>query len=219
MTIEPYIINDLEMPEITDKVKNVQSLFNQLTYSHIPIQHNGIYIGSISENDIRSFEADKTIEEYQYALEGFFIREKDNWLDVLHAFSKNQSNMMPVLEDQTNNYIGYLELQDIMNLFTEAPFLNNPGIIFIIEKGYKDYSFSEISQIVESNGAHLLGAFISNVTNDLAQITIKTGPTPINVILQTFRRYGYNIVSSHQEDNFSSDLKERSRYLDKYLNI
>ncbi|MGB7841518.1 MAG: CBS domain-containing protein [Salinimicrobium sp.] len=219
MTIAPYIINDLEMPDITDKIRNIQALFNQLTYSHIPVQHKGIYIGCLSENDVRSFDADKTIEDYQYALEGFFVREKDNWMDVLHTFSTNQSNIMPVLEDETNDYVGYLELQDIMNLFTEAPFLNNPGIIFIVEKGYKDYSFSEITQIVESNGAHLLGAFLSNVENDLAQITLKTGPTPINVILQTFRRYGYNIVSSHQEDNFSSDLKERSRYLDKYLNI
>lgn len=219
MTIESYIINDLEMPETTAKVGEVQALFNQLTYSHIPIQQEGTYVGSISENDIRSFEADRKIEDYQYALEGFFVREKDNWLDVLHTFSKNQSNIMPVLEDETNNYIGYLELHDVMNLFTEAPFLNNPGIIFVVEKGYKDYSFSEISQIIESNGAHLLGAFVSSVENDLSQVTIKTGPTPINAILQAFRRYGYNIISSHMEDNFSSDLKERSKYLDKYLNI
>lgn len=218
MNIGQYIINDIEMPEIRTKISEVQSLFNELTYSHIPIQQAGTYVGSISENDIRAFDASKTVENYQYALEGFFVREDDNWLDVLHFFSKNQSNIMPVL-DEENNYIGYLELHDVMNLFSEAPFLNSSGGIFIIEKGYKDFSFSEISQIIESNGAHLLGAFISKIENDLAQITLKTGPTPINAILQSFRRYGYNIISTHQEDNYSADLKERSRYLDKYLNI
>ena len=218
MNIGEYIINDIEMPEISTNILEVQSLFKDLTYSHIPIQQDGTYVGSLAENDARSFDTSESIEKFQYALEGFFVRLDDNWLDILHCFSKNQSNIMPVL-DEENKYIGYLELHDIMNIFTEAPFLNNPGGIFIIEKGYKDFSFSEISQIIESNGANLLGAFISRVENDVAEITLKTGPTPINAILQSFRRYGYDIVSTHQEDNYSSDLRERSKYLDKYLNI
>lgn len=218
MNIGEYIINDIEMVEMASPISVTQALFKEFTYSHIPIQNSGTYIGSISENDARSFDPAKKIENFQYALEGFFVREDDNWLDVLHCFSKNQSNIMPVLNED-NTYLGYLELHDIMNIFTEAPFLNNPGGIFVVEKGYKDISFSEVSQIVESNGANLLGAFISKIENDLAQITLKTGPTAINAILQSFRRYGYTVISSHQEDNFSADLKERSRYLDKYLNI
>jgi hypothetical protein len=218
MSIQPYIVNDIEMPEITSTIGELQKLLDPPEYSHIPIQQQGTYVGSISENDIVTFDASKTVEEYQYALEGFFVRDTENWMDVLHAFSKNQANIMPVLDDE-NQYLGYLELYDIMNLFTEAPFIANPGGIFIIEKGYKDYSFSEVTQIVEANGAQMLGAFVSRLENDLAQITVKIGPTPINAILQAFRRYGYRIASTHQEDKFSSDLKERSDYLDKYLNI
>lgn len=218
MNIESYIINDIKMPGVSQSIGEVQSLFSEHTYSHIPIQHDGQYIGCISENDIRSFDPEKPVEEYQYALEGFFARTYDNWLDALHAFAKNETNILPVL-DEENNYLGYVELHDIMNIFTEAPFLNNPGGILVIEKGYKDYSFSEISQIVESNGAHLLGAFVSGMDNDMAQITLKIGPSPLNAILQSFRRYGYKVASTHEEDSFSTDLRDRSRYLDKYLNI
>lgn len=218
MTIEPYIINDIEMRNVDEKIEDLQAFFNQLTYSHIPVAKDEVYLGSISENDVRCFDPAKTVEDYQYALEGFFVREDDNWLDVLDAFTQNQTNILPVL-DERNKYIGYVELHDIINLFTETPFLNEPGGILIVEKGYKDYSFSEISQICESNGAHVLGAFLSRVENDVAQITIKIGPTGMNAILQAFRRYGYNVISSHQEDNFKSNLKERSQYLDKYLNV
>lgn len=218
MIIEPYIINDIEMRNLQEKIGDIQDIFNQLTYSHIPVEQDGVYIGSISGNDVRSFDPEKTVADFQYALEGFFVREDDNWLDVLHTFAKNQTNILPVLDDQ-NMYIGYLELTDIINLFTETPFLNGPGGILIVEKGYKDYSFSEISQIVESNGAHVLGAFLSSTENDLAQITIKIGPTSLNALLQAFRRYGYRVISTHQEDTFSSNLRDRSKYLDKYLNI
>ena len=41
----------------------------------------------------------------------------------------------------------------------------------------------------------------------------------MNAIVQTFRRYGYNVVSEHHEDLMQEELKERSQYLDKYLNI
>lgn len=218
MTIESYIINDIEMRGVSEKIEDIQAFFNQLTYSHVPVEKDGLYLGSISENDVRCFDPGKTLEDYQYALEGFFVREDDNWLDVLDAFAQNQTNILPVL-DERNEYIGYVELNDIINLFTETPFLNEPGGILIVEKGYKDYSFSEISQICESNGAHVMGAFLSRVENDVAQITIKIGPTGLNAILQAFRRYGYNVVSSHQEDNFRSNLRERSQYLDKYLNV
>ena len=89
----------------------------------------------------------------------------------------------------------------------------------IVEKGIHDYSFSEISQIVESNDGKLLGAFISKMDSDLVRITIKVGNASINEVIQTFRRYSYNIISGHQEDSYIESLKDRSQYLDKYLNM
>ncbi len=218
MNITPYILNEIQIPDFGTKLAEVLEIFNRNPYSHLPVTNEGIYMGSIPVGDARMFDPEKKLEEFQYALEGFYVRQNDNWIDVLHTFSKNDANIMPVL-DAENKFLGYLELQDIMNIFTESPFLNHPGGILTVEKGRKDYSFSEICQIVESNGAHVLGAFISGMENDRAQITIKTGTTPFNALFQTFRRYGYEIISQHDEDSFSSNLEDRSRYLDKYLNI
>jgi len=106
-----------------------------------------------------------------------------------------------------------------MDLFNHTPFLNETGGIIVVEKGSHDYSFSEICQIVESNDGKVLGAFISNIENDITQTTIKIGHSGMNSIAQTFRRYGYNVVSEHEEDKMNDELKERSDYLNKYLNI
>ncbi len=213
-----YIINEIDPLVTTAKVADAQFLFNELTYTHFPVLKDGTYIGCISEADVRCFETEKTLESYLYALEGFFVRNDANWLDILESFAQNHSNIMPVLDD-TNSYQGYFELRDIMNFFNETPFLSEPGNILIVEKGVLDYSFSEVSQIVESNSAKLLGLFISNLENDVIQITLKINDSDINNIVQTFRRYSYNIVSKHQEDSFLNNLKERSKYLEKYLNI
>ncbi len=50
-----------------------------------------------------SFDPKNRLKNYQYALEGFFVRERDNWIDVLHTFSKNESNIMPVLKTENND--------------------------------------------------------------------------------------------------------------------
>lgn len=213
-----YIINDIEPFDISAKIKDVQTVFNQLTYSHVPVEKDGHFVGCVSENDAYCFDNNKSLVDFQYALEPFHVLENTNWLDILEAFALNNSNIMPVLGTE-NNYLGYYELGDIMSLFNNTPFLNETGGIIVVQKGIQEYSFSEVCQIVESNGTRIFGVFISQITDDSVQLTLKIGHTSMNSIVQTFRRYNYNVVSHHEEDKFLEDLKDRSDYLDKYLNI
>ncbi|SDW13443.1 CBS domain-containing protein [Aequorivita viscosa] len=218
METESYIINDVKPIDVSSKIKETQSVFNQLTYTHIPVEKDGLYLGCVSENDAYCFDNTKTLSDFQYALEPFHVLKDTNWLDVLEAFAMHNSNIMPVLGND-NQYLGYYELGDIMSLFNNTPFLNENGGIIVVEKGIHDYSFSEISQIVESNGIKIYGIFISELKEDTVQITLKVGQSGMNSIAQTFRRYNYVVVSQHEEDKFIDDLKGRSQYLDKYLNI
>ena len=83
----------------------------------------------------------------------------------------------------------------------------------------KEYSASEVSQIVESNNGKLLGLYVSQESSDLTQVTVKISSEDINEIIQTFRRYNYNIISQHEDDFYLQDLKDRSDYLQKYLDM
>lgn len=219
MLLSNYIINDVEIQSVNQSVASLKKLFNELTCTHVPVEKDGIFIGSISENDLRCFENDKILLEYQYALERFYIRDTDNWLDILKNFGLNNANLIPVLEQDSNTYLGYVELGDIMTFFNDTPFLKENGAILVVGKNFTEYSFSEISQIVESSSHKLLGAFVSKIENDLAEITIKVNAAGVNDLIQTLRRYGYKILSAHEEDAYTKNLQERSDYLDKYLNI
>lgn len=218
MPLNQFIINDLNPSSPETLVEELQTVFKQLTYSHVPVLKEEVYLGCLSETDVYCFEPQQVISEVLYAVEGFFVRDSSLWLDVLEAFAQNNCNIMPVL-DTENNYIGYYQLTDIISLFNRTPFFSEPGGIIVIEKGYNDFSFSEISQIVESNNAKLLGAFVSKTENDLTQITLKIGNAGLSAILQEFRRYGYTIISGHEDDTFLRTLKDRSAYLDTYLNL
>ena len=217
--ITDYIVNDIAPLDTSTHLGAAQDIFSQTTYSHIPVMRDGVYMGCLAENDVHCHEYDEPISEQMHLCEGFFVREEANWLNVLEVFGHNGTNLMPVLDEQ-NRYIGFYELKDVMNYFNQSPFMSEPGGILIVEKGVHDYSFSEISQIVESNEGKMLGALVSKSENDVAQISLKVGSdASLNSILQAFRRYGYNVISTHQEDAFLVDLRERSDYLEKYLSI
>ena len=217
-TLSEYINNDFKPIDIKETIEVVQDFFIEIAYSHFPVLENDIFIGCIAAEDVDTFEIQKKLSDYRYTVEGFFVRASMSWLDVLEVFARNNSNIVPILDD-TNKYIGYYEITDVVKFLNGTPFLKEVGGIIIVEKNSNEYSMSQITQIVESNNGKLLGLFISEATNDKIQITIKITLGSMNEIIQSFRRYNYEIVSEHNEDNYLNILKERSEYLDKYLNM
>lgn len=213
-----YITNDYKALDSQETIFDAQDRLDEISFSHFPVVEEGVYIGCIIKDDLETFDGDKKVADYRFTLEPFFARTTMIWLDVLEVFAKNHTNLVPVL-DENNQYKGYYEIEDIINFFHETPFLKEQGGIIIVQKGILDYSMSQVAQIVESNNGKLLGLFVSEATTENVQITIKISLGGMNDIIQTFRRYNYEIISEHQEDNYINNLKERSDYLDKYLNI
>ncbi len=218
LDINNCILSDFSPFEGNEAIDSVQHFFSDMTYSHFPVLSEGIYVGCIAADDVVTFDTNKTIMDYRYTLEGFFARTSMIWLDVLEVFAQHHTNIVPVL-DASNTYVGYYELNDIIQFFNETPFMSEQGGIIIVTKATKDFSMSQVAQIIETNNAKILGLFLSEATPDTVQITIKTTLGNLNEIIQTFRRYSYDIVSDHQEDFYIQNLKDRSDYLDKYLNI
>lgn len=218
MEITNYITTDFKAIDIQATIASVKDFFEDLTFSHFPVVEEGIYMGSISSEDLETFDNDKKIIDYRYTLASFFARTDSIWLEVLEVFAKNRTNLVPVL-DEKNSYVGYYEIDDIMSFFHQTPFLKEQGRIIKVRKGILDYSMSQITQIVESNNGKLLGLFISESDVSTIEVTMKISLGAINEIIQSFRRYNYEIISEHQEDNYINSLKERSDYLDKYLNM
>ena len=216
--ITNYITNDYKAIDSQETIAAVQDFFNDQNFSHFPVVEEGVYIGSIACDDAETFDSFKKIYDYRYSLEGFFARSTMIWLDILEVFAKNKTNLIPVL-DENSKYVGYYEISDVMNFFHKTPFLQEPGGIIVIQKRTLDYSMSEITQIIESNNGKILGLFISEADSENIQVTIKISLGIMNEIIQSFRRYNYEIMSEHFEDNYINTLKERSDYLDKYLNI
>lgn len=216
--IQQFIMNDVKPLSFSDSIETALEIALEYKFTHIPVVDNNVYLGCLIAEDVENASDKATIEDFKFTLDKFYTLNTTNWFDVLQIFSENGTNLVPVLNMQ-NQYVGFYELNDCIKILSETPFLNEEGSTVIVEKAMNTYSISEVSQIIESNNSKILGLFISNFIDGMVQLSIKMNTTDMNGVLQTFRRYDYNIISNHLDDSYAVNLKNHSDYLDKYLNM
>ena len=218
MNLPQHILNTLPVFEIGQPLEGVIQFFENTSFSHVAITEDGRFLGLLPENDLACFDAEKPISDFRDSLEMFAVTKDTSWLDILEEFARHEANILPVVDLQ-QRVQGYYDLNEVVTVFIDTPFFTEPGSILVVATGLKDYSFSEIAQIVESNNTRILGAFISGMQNDVVQLTLKLGSENMNEVIQTFRRYNYSILFGNNDDQFMEDLKQRSDYLNKYLDV
>ncbi len=216
--INEYISADFKPFNKDESGFSIKSFFEESNFSHFPVVENNIYLGSFTNDDALFFDDEKLASDYLYSLKGFFGYKTYDLITILDLFAKNKTDIMPVLDDD-KQYLGYYHVEDMITLLCELPFLNEYGGILIVSKDEDNYSLAQACQIVESSNAKILGIMISKIEDQRVEITIKINQDISDELLQSFRRYGYEIVNKHDEDSYLTKLKERSEYLDRYLNI
>jgi hypothetical protein len=113
--------------------------------------------------------------------------------------------------------LGYLSCDDIFNEFSKYPLFSENGAVMIVQTSGRHYSLSEVCRIVESNNGKIYGCFISAVSDDYIQITLKFNAENTSSIDETFERYGYSVVQKFYDDEKEDLLKDRFGFLGKYL--
>jgi predicted transcriptional regulator len=216
-----FLLTDYPVCKLNTLVKDILPLLEKSNYSHISVVNmDEIWIGNINTEDIYTAEEESSIQDVMYDLDKFYLLETSNLnpFDFFDLFSQYDTNMIPLL-DEEGHIKGVYNKDYLLNEWSKTLFFEERGTTFVIEKGYEDYSFSEISQIIEGNNAKLVGLMLLSNNNYRAQILVKTNSINTRTILDDLRRYGYDIVSTLSEDTHINDLKERTEYLNKYLNI
>ncbi|MFT6959852.1 MAG: putative transcriptional regulator [Polaribacter sp.] len=219
MNITDYIQNNIKPLRLKSSVKTAIKLFDTFPVTHFAVVEDTKLLGCFAQDDIQTI-ANKTVDLFAHThlLNSFFADEKATVLELLKIFADNDTTLIPILNKE-KKYIGYYDLSDILEVFSASPFMTEDGENLVIQKMKSDYSMSEISQIIESNAGTLLGLYLSEQQQDFVQITLKISTEDIHEIVHAFRRYDYKIISMHENDIYLEDLKSRSDYLQKYLDM
>jgi hypothetical protein len=107
----------------------------------------------------------------------------------------------------------------MMSRFSSSPFFSELGGVIVIKKTIKEYSISEIAQIVETENAKILGLFITDFIGEDVVLTLKINRMRLGSIEASLKRYGYVVLESYHENKNIDDLQDRYDSLMNYLGV
>lgn len=211
-----------EVPSLkpTDTGKKVLDWMEDFRISHLPVVNKREFMGLVSYADMLDHnDGKKTIEKLHVSLINASVRDNYHIFDVLKVISRHNVSAVAVLDDQ-NKYVGVITADSIIKKIAAMPFVNEPGGIIILEILVRDYSLSQIAQIVEGNDAKILNLYVnSHPDTTKMEVTIKVNKDDLAPILQTFSRYNYVVKATFHQSQMGVDLKNRYDEFMHFLNI
>ncbi len=186
--------------------------------THFPVVDNGIYRGMIRCEDLEDINPEQPVKDLDHLYENFFVKKGDNWTKIFSELLANESNVIALL-DENGTYSGVIFLEDILQELSEIQAFTQEGKIIRVQKDREEFSFFQAAQIVETNGGKLLGILLIEENQEGVIIELKIQGGDLNQILQSFRRYDYEVLSEHEEDLYLHELREHAQFLSKYLEM
>ena len=88
-----------------------------------------------------------------------------------------------------------------------------------IRKNKVDFLLTELTQILEASSIQITSLHLERQHEDWIEIMLIIDAQYLKHLLPTLRRFGYEVMSKHKEDDLEDKLKDHASYLDKYLSM
>ena len=205
---------------LQDKVYQALQMMNDNHVTHLPIVDGDKYIGLISENDLLQAENDNSpIEALEQAFATIAIKEEEHFLKAVQMAVENGLSVVPVISEE-NELTGTVVYDDLLSFSSEFMSLNEPGGLIVLEMNSNQYSFNEISKLVETNDAQITQLNTSNdAETGIMQVTLRINKPEVSDIVATLQRYEYTVKYFFGEELYANELRSNYDNLMNYLKI
>jgi acetoin utilization protein AcuB len=220
MTITQLISTNIPQLTLQDKVSKALTMMDDFELNHLCVIQKDKFIGIVGKEDLLNrandnLTVDSLQEEYLHSL----ILEQEHFSKALQIISEKNLTLLPVLNAE-RDFIGVITSVNLLHQLSFFLGGDVPGGIIIIEMENRNFSFSEISRLIETHDSLItqLNTQLNKETG-LLQITLKLNKTEIADIIATLQRFEYHIVAYYGEEAYTNELQDNYSHLMHYLNI
>lgn len=207
--------------KLTDTVGTAMDWMDEFRIGQLVVADDGIYKGIVSE-DILFDIADSTqpISRIIIQHQDVFAFEDHHPYELLRLVNEFGLDIIPVVHEG-KVMSGSILVKDLVERFVSELGVQEKGAVIVLKIAERDYSLSEISRLIESNGTKVLSSYYSSSESlhpaDHSLLTLKLNRTNITPVIATLERFGYDIEEAHANDPIESVDQERLDMLLRYL--
>jgi acetoin utilization protein AcuB len=220
MLVQELTTNILPLLQLSDPVSRALQLMNEYKITHFPVVSEEKYLGLISEDDLLDEENKKIpIEFFQNDFIPAAVNFNNHFLNAVSISNHYQTNVIPVV-NEANELVGTIAGPTLLAALGNFSGANETGAVIVLEMDRTRFAISEISRIVESDGAIILHLNITSKPDSMQlQVTIHLNKKEISTLIAAFERYEYTVSYYSGEELFENELDNNYRHLMNYLDI
>ncbi|MCX8080074.1 MAG: CBS domain-containing protein [Bacteroidia bacterium] len=211
-----------EIPPLlpTDSIMTALDCMDHFKVSHLPVIDKKKYLCIVDETTLLDHEnPDDTLQSLINKFSRIFIFGHQHVFELIKMMSEFSLTLIPVVNDR-EEYLGNVHMRSLIYKLSELTAVMHPGGILVLELNQRDYSATQIANIVESNDAKILSMNVSSRPDStMLEVTLKVNRDDLSGIIQTFHRYNYTIKATYNYSSYDEDLKKRLDAFLHYLNI
>jgi len=204
---------------LTDSASLALQLMDDYDVQHLPVISEEKFMGLVAKADLLDLSEEQAIGGDSSLILPYSIKGDEHFLTALKLAAEKEISLVPVINDQLE-LLGVISITELLYRLSDFLGNNEPGGIIVLEISKRNFSFGEISRLVETNDALITqcNTFTEPETG-LVIITLKINKIEISAIVATFQRYEYVVRYYFGEEQYANELKDNYNHLLAYLNV
>ncbi|WP_046368437.1 CBS domain-containing protein [Flavihumibacter petaseus] len=203
-----------------DPVYRALQLMDDCHVSQLPIVDDEKYIGLLSEADLLNAADDNLLlETLTPLISKIRVSPNNHFTEAIQLANEYGLDIVPVTETDLT-WVGAIAASDLLKYTGHMIGADEPGGIIVLEMEKRDFAFSEIYKLVETNDAQItqLNTYYDNNLG-LLFVTMKLNKFELSDIVATFQRYEYQVRYYFGEEQYENELRNNYDHLMNYLNL
>jgi CBS domain-containing protein len=219
MLNKEMISSSIPSLKLTDSVFQAMELMAEFYVKQLPVVAEDKYVGLVFEDDLMNLEDTAELESISTHFSKVSVHGNMHFLDAVQTANDYHLTVVPVVE-KDNDFIGIIVTGDLLRQLGKMTGASEPGGVLVLEMDQRNFSFAEISKLIETNDAQITQLNTSwDNGSDSFLVTIKINKFEISDIVATFQRYDYQVKYYFGEELYENELKDNYDHLMNYLSI
>ncbi|MFL5748460.1 MAG: CBS domain-containing protein [Niastella sp.] len=204
---------------LSDTVIQALDLMSEFHVMQLPVVAAEKYLGLVFEEDLMNHDERTSLQSFDTHFSKVAVHANTHFIEAVQMLNDYNLSLVPVI-DKENEFVGAIAAIDLLKELGKATGASEPGGLIVLEMEQRNFSFSELSTLVETNDAQItqLNSYWDNNTSSFF-VAIKINKFEISDIVATFQRYEYNVKYYFGEELYENELRNNYDHLMNYLNI
>jgi acetoin utilization protein AcuB len=219
MLNKELIASSIPSLKLTDSAFQAMELMAEFYVKQLPVVEGDKYVGLVFEDDLMNVGDSALLESVSTHFSKVSVHAGMHFIEAVQAANDYHLTLVPVV-DKDSEFLGVILITDLMRQLGKITGASEPCGLMVLEMDQRNFSFAEISKLIETNDAQITQLNTSwDSGSDSFIVTIKINKFEISDIVATFQRYDYQVKYYFGEELYENELKDNYDHLMNYLSI